>query len=185
MSETPSTMIPLGTPAFNFNLPDTVSHETLSLPEFKSDVATVIMFICNHCPYVKHIQAKLVYIANIYQPKGIKFVAISSNDVKAYPKDSPENMSVEAEANHYPFPYLYDETQAIAKAYHAACTPDFFVFDKNLKCVYRGRFDDSTPGNRRPVTGKDLSDALDCLLTDKPITNQQIASVGCNIKWRK
>jgi hypothetical protein len=124
-------------------------------------------------------------VANVYQEKGIRFIAICSNDVENYPEDSPEKMRREAEDNHYPFPYLHDASQQTAKTYKAACTPDFYVFDKNLACVYRGRFDDSTPGNRRPVTGKDLSEALDNLIAGKKINENQIASVGCNIKWKK
>lgn len=185
MSETSSTMLPLGTKAPDFNLPDVVSGKMLSLNDIKSKNATVIMFLCNHCPYVKHIQDKLVETADHYQAKGIQFVAISSNDAETYPSDGPDKMKLEAQKNLYSFPYLYDETQSTAKAYHAACTPDFFVFDKDLRCVYRGRFDNATPGNAHPVTGKDLSDALDNLLVGKPISAIQHASLGCNIKWKK
>lgn len=185
MAETPSTMIPLGTHAPDFYLLDTVSGKYLSLQEIKSTTATVIMFICNHCPYVKHIQHKLIEIAEYYQHKGITFIAISSNDAEAYPLDSPEKMKIEAENFQYSFPYLYDETQEVAKAYHAACTPDFYIFDHELKCIYRGRFDDSTPGNHRPVTGNDLQQALDNILSGNPINTDQKPSVGCNIKWKK
>lgn len=185
MAETPSTMIPLGTKAPEFNLIDTVTRETVSLSQLKSGTATVITFICNHCPYVKHIQHQLIEAANFYQKKGITFIAISSNDAEKYQADSPEKMREEALHHHYPFPYLYDETQEIAKAYHAACTPDLYVFDGDLFCVYRGRFDDSTPGNGKPVTGKDLRDALDALLSGSPISFDQKPSVGCNIKWKK
>lgn len=185
MAETPSNMIPLGTKAPDFQLIDTRTSKQVSLQEIKSDKATVIMFICNHCPYVKHIQQKLAEIAKTYQAKGVSFAAISSNDVKNYPADSPDNMRREAEKHHYTFPYLYDETQAVAKAYHAACTPDFYVFDSNLACVYRGRFDDATPGNSNPVTGRELSHALDAVLAGKPVSTDQKASVGCNIKWKK
>lgn len=185
MAETASNMLALGTKAPDFKLFDTVSSNTLSLHEVKSNVATVIMFICNHCPYVKHIQTKLVEIAQRYAEKGIKFVAINSNDVETYPSDSPENMKIEAEKFAYPFPYLFDSTQEVAKAYQAACTPDFYIFDKELACVYRGRFDGSTPGNNIAVTGSDLTQALEAILHDsKPSDNQQ-ASLGCNIKWRK
>lgn len=185
MAETPSNMLPLGTIAPDFQLPDTVSGKMVSLKESRSNVATVILFICNHCPYVKHIQTKLVEVANKYQKKGVHFIAISSNDVENYPFDSPENMHKEALSNQYPFPYLFDESQAVAKAYQAACTPDFYVFDKNLKCVYRGRFDNATPGNRHLVTGKDLSRALDSILANTPVDQNQMPSLGCNIKWKK
>jgi thiol-disulfide isomerase/thioredoxin len=185
MAKTPSTMIPLGTKAPDFKLLDTLSGKELSLQELKSPIATVIMFICNHCPYVKHIQLKLIEVAKTYQAKGISFIAISANDATNYPDDSPEKMHLEAQHNNYPFPYLYDETQAIAKAYQAACTPDLYVFDKNLACVYRGRFDESTPGNEIPVTGNDLSQVLSQLLAQKPILSEQCPSIGCNIKWKK
>ncbi len=185
MAETPSSMIPLGTKAPDFELFDTVSEKKCTLNQLRSDVATVILFICNHCPYVKLIQEKLVATAKNYQAKGITFVAISSNDATTYPADSPEKMHEEALHHHYSFPYLHDETQAVAKAYHAACTPDIYVFDKNLLCVYRGRFDDATPGNGRTVTGNDLINALDCILDNKPVDGKQIPSVGCNIKWKK
>jgi len=185
MAETPSTMLPLGTKAPDFSLPDTRTEKNISLQDVKSDIATVIMFICNHCPYVKHIQTKLVEVAKKYQAKKISFVAISSNDAKNYPADGPHEMRHEAELHHYTFPYLYDESQAVAKAYHAACTPDFFVFDKNLACVYRGRFDESTPGNGALVTGNELSAALDAILSGKMINAEQKPSVGCNIKWKK
>lgn len=184
MSLTPSNMMPLGTTAPDFSLPDTVSGKTLSLSEMKSDRGNVIMFICNHCPYVKHINEQLVDLATEYEVRGIKFIAISANDAENYPDDSPEKMKQVAETEHYPFPYLYDESQQVAKAYDAACTPDFFVFDGDLKCVYRGRFDESSPGNGKPVTGNDLRQALDALLVgDEPVADQQ-PSVGCNIKWK-
>ncbi len=184
MAITPSHMIPLNTRAPEFSLQDVVSGRTISLSEAKSASATVIMFICNHCPFVKHIQKELVTLAHAYIPQGITFVAINSNDAKAYPDDSPQNMKKVAEDLNFPFLYLYDETQEVAKAYHATCTPDFFVFDKNLKCVYRGQFDDSRPGNDIPVTGKDLRAALECLLKGEPIPDNQKPSIGCNIKWK-
>lgn len=184
MAKTLSTMIPLGTKAPDFKLLDTVTNTWMTLDELKSPVATVIMFICNHCPYVKHIQQQIVNVANQYQAKGIRFIAISSNDVNNYPADSPELMREEAVTHHYPFPYLYDETQEIAKAYHATCTPDFFVFDKSLLCVYRGRFDDATPGNDKAITGFDLSSALDSILSGQKFNTEQVASIGCNIKWK-
>jgi len=185
MSVTPSSMLPLGTPAPDFKLPDTRTGNTVTLQEAKSPIATVIAFICNHCPYVKLIQSKLVETAQKYQAKGISFIAISANDAKTYPQDGPAEMQKEAATNHYPFPYLYDETQQTAKAYQAACTPDFYIFDKNLLCVYRGRFDEATPGNGKPVTGHDLCQALDALLSNQPVSAEQLPSHGCNIKWRK
>ena len=184
MSLTPSTMIPLGTPAPDFALPDTVSGKTLSLQELKSDKGTVILFICNHCPYVKHVQQEIVRVALDYQSKGTRFIAISSNDVVNYPEDAPDKMKEVALSLNYPFPYLYDESQEVAKAYRAACTPDIYVFDSELKCVYRGQFDDSRPGNRMPVTGKDLRKALDQVVSGNPVGPNQKPSVGCNIKWK-
>lgn len=185
MAETPSSMIPLGTPAPEFKLPDTVSGEEKSLHDLKSDIATVIMFICNHCPFVKHVQSQLVKLANDYQPKGISFIAISSNDVKAYPEDAPENMKQVAQRIGYTFPYLYDEPQAVARAYKAACTPDFYIFNGQMKCVYRGQLDDARPSNQIPVTGKDIRNALDNLLNNKAVDEHQKPSIGCNIKWKK
>lgn len=185
MAETPSNMLPLGTKAPDFNLVDTCTNKIKSLQELKSDKGTVIMFICNHCPYVIHIQSKMVEVAKKYQQQGISFIAISSNDVVNYPGDSPDKMRDVAESKGYTFPYLYDETQNVAKQYQAACTPDLYLFDKDLKCVYRGRFDDSTPGNGQPVTGKDLSEAIDNLLGGQQVNSNQKPSVGCNIKWKK
>lgn len=185
MAKTFSNMLPLGTPAFDFELMDVSTEQYYSLMDLKSSTATVIMFICNHCPFVKLIQDKLVEIALYYQDRGVRFTAISSNDVTAYPDDHPEKMKVEARIHNYPFPYLYDEDQSVAKAYRAACTPDFYVFDKNLLCVYRGRFDDATPGNKKLVTGRDLCKALDCLINNEPIDQNQQPSLGCNIKWKK
>lgn len=185
MALTNSNMLPLGTMAPDFNLPDTISGNTLNLNQLKSDSATVIMFICNHCPFVKHVQKELVKLANDYQKKGIVFVAISANDIEEYPEDSPKNMQKVAKELGYPFPYLYDETQNVAKAYDAACTPDFYIFDKNMQCVYRGELDDSRPGNGIPVTGKEIRAALDNLLANKPVNTKQKPSVGCNIKWKK
>lgn len=185
MALTPSNMLPLGTQAPDFKLPDTLSGKMVSLNEIKSDQATVIMFICNHCPFVKHIQPELVKLANDYLGQGIKFIAINSNDAVGYPDDSPSKMREVAQHYHYPFPFLFDETQAIAKAYQAACTPDFYIFDKDLKCIYRGQLDDSRPGNNIPVTGKDLRAALDNALSGKPVSSDQKPSVGCNIKWKR
>lgn len=185
MAQTPSTMIALGTKAPEFTLPDTVSGKNLSLNNLKSDKATLIMFICNHCPFVIHVNKELVKLANDYIPKGISFIAISANDVVNFSEDSPEKMKQEAKALGYPFPYLYDESQNVARAYDAACTPDFFIYDKDLKLVYRGQLDDSRPSNGIPVTGKDIRAALDCLLSGKPVSSEQKPSIGCNIKWKK
>lgn len=185
MAATPSNMMLLGTKAPDFNLPDTISGKKKSLHELKSDKATVIMFICNHCPFVKHVQQELVGLANDYIPRGISFVAISSNDVIGYPDDSPERMKQVAQQLGYPFPYLYDESQAVARAYGAACTPDFYIFDTDLKCVYRGQLDDSRPSNEIPVTGKDIRAALDAILSGQPVDHDQKPSIGCNIKWKK
>lgn len=185
MSLTPSKMMPLGTPAPDFALPDTVSGRTVSLADVRGEGATVVMFICNHCPYVKHVNGELVNLANDYRARGVGFVAISANDVDSHPEDSPEKMKQVAAEQGYPFPYLYDETQETAKAYDAACTPDFFVFDADLKCAYRGRLDDSTPGNDEPVTGADLRAALDSILDGEIIPEDaQTPSQGCNIKWK-
>lgn len=184
MTLTSSTMLPLGTKAPDFELLDTKSSKFLSLKELKSSKATVIMFICNHCPYVKHVQMELIHLANDYQTKGITFVAISANDAKNYPEDAPKKMAKLAKKLAYPFPYLYDETQSTAKNYQAACTPDFYIFDKDLLCVYRGQLDDSRPGNKIPVTAKSLRAALDNLLAGKSIDPNQTSSMGCNIKWK-
>ncbi|GAA4815558.1 thioredoxin family protein [Litoribaculum gwangyangense] len=184
MARTPSNMVPLGTKAPEFKLYDTVSKKMVSLRELKGKQGTVIMFICNHCPFVIHINSQLVAIANEYSKKDLSFIAISSNDVVNYPQDSPEKMTIHAKENNYPFPYLYDETQEVAKAYDAACTPDLYVFDDHLKLTYRGQLDDSRPGNGLPVTGKDLRHALNCLITNKENTEPQKPSIGCNIKWK-
>ena len=177
-------MIPLGFDAPDFELPDTQSGKKVKLADLRSDRGTLIMFICNHCPYVKHVNEQLVSLANDYIPRGIAVIAISSNDAKNYPEDGPEKMKEYATRLGYPFPYLYDETQQTARAYDAACTPDFYLFDGDLKCVYRGQLDASRPGNRLPVTGKDMRLALDALLEGKEISQVQIPSIGCNIKWK-
>lgn len=184
MARTPSNMIPLGTKAPDFKLFDTVSKKLLSLEQLKGKQATVVMFICNHCPFVIHINSALVEIAKQYETKGVSFIAISSNDAENYPQDGPEKMTEHAKENQYPFAYLYDETQDIAKAYDAACTPDLYVFNADLKLVYRGQLDDSRPGNNIPVTGLDLSNALDCVLNNIENTKLQKPSIGCNIKWK-
>lgn len=178
-------MLALNTIAPAFTLLDTVSNKLRNLDALRGKQGTVIMFICNHCPFVKHIQTELVRISSIYQTKGVAFIAISANDATSYPEDAPDKMKLVAKKLAYPFPFLYDETQKVAKAYHAACTPDLFLFNQALKCVYRGQLDDSRPGNGIPVTGRDLCNALDNLLTGKPIDENQKPSLGCNIKWKK
>jgi peroxiredoxin len=183
MSLTPSTMLPLGTSAPEFQLPDT-EGKMVSLADFKKAPALVVLFICNHCPYVKHIRSALADLARDYQQRGVGIVAINANDAGNYPEDRPEKMKVEVKSAGYVFPYLYDETQAVAKAYHAACTPDIFLFDKDRRLVYRGQFDDSRPGDGRPVTGCDLRKALDAVLNGQAIPEPQKASIGCNIKWK-
>ena len=185
MSRTPSNMLPLESRAPAFALFDTVSATYKSLNELKGDNGTVIMFICNHCPFVIHINEALVAISKHYIDLGINFIAISSNDVVKYPQDSPENMKIHAKENNYPFPYLYDETQEVAKAYDAACTPDIYVFHNDLKLVYRGQLDNSRPDNSIPVTGDNLRHALECLLNNTKNTNTQKPSIGCNIKWKE
>ncbi|OBX21234.1 MULTISPECIES: thioredoxin family protein [Bizionia] len=185
MAQTPSNMLPLGTKAKNFNLKDTVSNDMVTLESAKGVHATVIMFICNHCPYVIHVNSELVKLAKTYKSKGVNFIAISSNDAENYPQDAPEKMKEHAINEEYIFPYLYDQTQEIAKAYQAACTPDLYVFDKDLELTYRGQLDDSRPGNNLPVTGSDLRHALDCIIENKENDRSQKPSMGCNIKWKK
>lgn len=184
MARTPSTMLPLGTVAPNFNLPDTISDKTVSLEKVKGEKGTLIMFICNHCPFVKHVNSKITELAATYQSQGIAFIAISSNDVINYPQDSPELMKQTALQEKYSFPYLFDESQEVARAYEAACTPDFYLFDDDLKLAYRGQLDDSRPGNDIPLTGLDISNAMESLLNNKPINPVQKPSIGCNIKWK-
>lgn len=185
MARTPSNMLPLGTIAPNFTLTDTISNQSLSLQQLKGKEGTVIMFICNHCPFVIHVNQEIVKIATQYTEKGISFIAISSNDVINYPQDAPGLMTQHAKDNNYTFPYLYDESQEIAKAYDAACTPDFFLFNEDLKLAYRGQLDDSRPGNGIPVSGYDLRKALDFTLNKSKIDMIQKPSIGCNIKWKK
>jgi peroxiredoxin len=179
-----STMLPLGAKAPDFRLPDTNGKNVVSLSDFKSANALLVIFMCNHCPYVKHIRSGLAQLARDYVPRGVAMVGISSNDVANYPADSPAKMADEAKAAAYIFPYLYDETQTVAKAYRAACTPDIYLFDKDQRLVYRGQFDDSRPGNNVPVTGKDLRAALEGVLSGKPVPPNQKPSIGCNIKWK-
>lgn len=184
MAQTPSNMLPIGTIAPDFRLINTVNNNFLKLQDLKGTNGTVIMFICNHCPFVIHVNEALVSIANQYSKQGINFVAISSNDAKNYPQDAPDKMKAHAFKNNYPFPYLYDESQEIAKAYDAACTPDLYVFDNELKLVYRGQLDNSRPGNSIPITGNDLRHAIECLLNKQTNTQLQKPSIGCNIKWK-
>ena len=184
MALTPSNPFPLHTIAPEFSLEDSVTGKTFNLQQLKGKQATVIMFICNHCPFVIHVNSKLVELANQFKSQGVNFIAISSNDVENYPQDAPDKMKEVAAENKYPFPYLYDPIQDVAKAYDAACTPDFYVFDKDLKSTYHGRLDDSRPGNDKPLTGKDLIAAINATLNnDIPLKNQ-LPSMGCNIKWK-
>ena len=184
MALTPSTMLPLGTPAPGFELPDTVSGKALRLRDLARKKALVVIFTCNHCPYVKHIQEGLVSFGADYAEKDVAIVAISANDPAVNPDDRPERLGSEAKRLGYRFPVLYDESQEVARAYQAACTPDFFVFDAQRRLVYRGQFDAARPGSTVPVTGADLRSAVDALLAGKPVSPKQTASLGCNIKWR-
>ena len=183
MVRTASTMLPLGTQAPDFKLLN-VDGKLVSLSDFRDKKALVVIFMCNHCPYVKHVASELTRVSNDYMSKGIGFVGISSNDVDAHPDDSPEMMKAEAIKQGYPFPYLYDADQSVAVAYRAACTPDIFVFDSAHRLVYRGQLDDSRPKTDRPLTGKDLRSTLDCLLADQIVVAEQKPSIGCNIKWK-
>ncbi len=183
MARTPSNMLPLGTKAPEFSLVDTVSEKKMQLSDVKGVKGTVIMFICNHCPFVIHVNPMISALAKSFQEKGIGFVAISSNDVKNYPQDAPHLMKETAKKEGYTFPYLYDATQEVAKAYDAACTPDFYLFDAQLKLAYRGQLDDSRPGNGIPLSGSDLTKAMEALLLGQDISPNQKPSIGCNIKW--
>jgi len=184
MVRTPSTMLPLGTVAPDFDLPN-VDGRMVDYAAAAGAKGTVVMFICNHCPFVKHVADALTRLGHEYLPRGIGFAAISSNDVSSHPADSPEQMVAEADERGYPFPYLYDESQDVAKAYRAACTPDFYVFDTQRRLVYRGQLDASRPSNEVPVTGKDLRGALEALLAGKSPVAGQVPSLGCNIKWKQ
>lgn len=183
MALTPSNMLPLGTAAPDFSLPDTAGN-TVGLADFRASSLLLVAFICNHCPFVRHISGQLATLADDYKPKGVAVVAINANDVQAYPDDSMEHMQKEALDAGYHFPYLLDETQVVARAYDAACTPDFFLFDRDRRLIYRGQLDASRPGNDIPVTGEDLRRALDTALAGRPVPAEQTPSMGCNIKWK-
>lgn len=185
MALTPSNMISLGTTAPDFELLNVVTNEKISLAKLKGEKATAILFICNHCPYVKHLEQAIVQLTNTYIPKGVSFIAISANDAVAFPEDSPERMKENALRLGFQFPYLYDEKQDVAKAYEAACTPDIYVYDKDLRLAYRGQFDDARPSNQITPTGKDLAAALDALLLGNEVPKLQKPSIGCNIKWKQ
>lgn len=183
MVKTASTMLPLGTKAPNFSLVN-VDGRTVSLSDYEGAPALLVIFMCNHCPFVKHIAPELARLGYEYQSRGVAVVGISSNDVSGYPADSPEQMIHEAELQGYSFAYLYDDTQEVAKAYRAACTPDFFLFDSEQRLVYRGQLDASRPGNEIPVTGEDLRRAIDTVLAGEAVPEEQTPSIGCNIKWK-
>lgn len=176
-------MMPVGTLAPDFSLPDTNGNK-VSLADFQTAPALLVIFLCNHCPYVQHVNYTIARLARDYQKKGVAVVGINSNDAERYPADSPSMMQEEAKRVGYTFPYLFDERQAVAKAYHAACTPEFYIFDQQRKLAYRGRMDGSTPGNDVPTTGEDLQAALDAVLAGKPVSGEQKPSMGCNIKWK-
>jgi thiol-disulfide isomerase/thioredoxin len=185
MVDTPSTMLPLGTKMPAFSLTDAVSGRTVTDGDAAGKKATLVMFICNHCPFVKHVMDELGRVAGDYIPKGVGVVAINANDVASYPQDGPDNMKKLAVSEEWRFPFLFDDTQKVAQAYRAACTPDFFVFDAERKLVYRGQLDDSRPSNNLPVNGRDLRAALDAVLGGRPPLKEQKPSIGCNIKWKK
>ncbi|MCV6628384.1 MAG: thioredoxin family protein [Flavobacteriaceae bacterium] len=184
MARTPSNMLALQTKAPDFRLPNVIDEKLYELKQLRGSEVTVLMFICNHCPFVVHLQKALVSCARAYDSDRVGFIAISSNDVENYPQDGPDKMKELAMHLHFPFPYLYDQSQEVAKAYDAACTPDFYVFDKRMKLVYRGQFDDSRPGNDISVTGEDLRNAIDAILENRKVSSIQKPSIGCNIKWK-
>jgi len=184
MAHTPSNMLPLGTKAPDFKLMDTITDENTTLDDCKGLKATLIMFICNHCPFVKHVNTEIVRMSKDFKSKGINFIAISSNDVEKHPEDAPHRMKETAKNEGYIFPYLYDASQLVAKSYKAACTPDFYLFDDQLSLVYRVQLDDSRPGNGKPVNGSDIRNALNALLDNASICQEQNPSIGCNIKWK-
>jgi peroxiredoxin len=177
-------MVALGTQATDFHLPDVISGQIISLESFATKSALLVMFICRHCPYVKHVQDELARIGRDYQSRDVGIVAISANDIEQQPDDAPESLKIMVQELGFTFPFCYDESQAVAKAYGASCTPDFFLFDRDRKLVYRGQLDDSRPANGQPVTGRDLRTALDALLAGQPVSQAQKASLGCNIKWK-
>lgn len=183
MVRTLSTMLPLGTLAPNFELTDVVSGNALSLESFKGKKGLLVMFICQHCPFVKHVEDELGRIGKDYVPQEVGILAISSNSIETHPQDDPDNMREQVQRAHFNFPYAYDATQAVAKSYTAACTPDFFLFDSQFKLVYRGQLDDSRPGNEKPVTGESLRAALDQVVVGQLVPESQLPSIGCNIKW--
>jgi peroxiredoxin len=178
-------MLPLGTSAPEFHLPDVLSSRDLSLSDTRGPKGLLVMFLCRHCPFVKHLEKAIAQLGRDYSGKGIGIVAISSNDAVNFPEDSPPSLARQARDLAFTFPYLFDDSQAVARAYDAVCTPDFFLFDSSLKLVYRGRFDDSRPGNEVPVTGKDLCAALDATIAGQPVSPNQRPSIGCNIKWKQ
>lgn len=184
MARTASTMLSLGTQAPDFNLPDVVANRTINLSSFSDKKVLLVMFICRHCPFVKHIQDELAMLGQNYQSESVGIVAISANDAEKYPDDGPDSLKEMAEELGFTFPLCYDATQEIAKAYTAACTPDFFLFNRDRQLIYRGQLDDSRPGNDKPVTGKDLREAIAAALADQPINPNQMPSIGCNIKWK-
>jgi len=184
MAKTLSTMLELGTSAPEFSLPDVVTGRTITLGSFKDDKALLVMFICRHCPFVIHVQNELTRLGVDYRGRGVGIVAISANDVATHPDDAPHHLKEMAEELAFTFPFCFDETQAVAKAYKAACTPDFFLFNKERKLVYRGQLDDSRPDNGKPVNGRDLRAAIDAILFDRPVSADQRPSIGCNIKWK-
>lgn len=184
MVKTPSTMLELGTMLPDFSLPDAVTGKTVHARDLAGGKACVVMFICNHCPFVKHVMDEIGRVAADYSARGVRFVAINSNDVESHPDDAPPQMKSLAETRGWRFPFLYDESQDVAKAFHAACTPDFYVFDEGRRLVYRGQLDDSRPKSDEPVTGHDLRAALDAVLDGRPVAAEQRPSVGCNIKWK-
>ena len=185
MALTESTMLELGTRAPDLSLPDVISGETVSLKSFANKKALLVMFICQHCPYVQHVKEELTRLGRDYAKREIGIVAVSSNDAKNYPDDAPDQLEKMATSLGFTFPFCYDETQQVARAYTAACTPDFFLFDERRQLVYRGQLDDSRPGNGKPVTGRDLRAAIEAVLTGKPVSRDQKPSVGCNIKWKR
>jgi len=184
MALTPSNMLALGTKAPHFSLKDVITNQIVSFDDIKGEKGTIVMFICNHCPFVIHINNEIVRLANDYRVLGFGFVAISSNDIEAYPQDSPAEMKNVARKLNYTFPYLYDQTQEVAKSYDAACTPDFYVFNTQDKLIYRGQLDNSRPGNGIPVNGRDIRESLDCILNNHPQRENQKPSIGCSIKWK-